>query len=94
MDVDGIHGGAGGGAGGLFYCDWRMVMAGFDRSVVFAHGAYGREANQSDWIAGKDFRIQFGPYFSIRDLKAMQAEGTVDVVFVNNHNSVVWVENL
>ena len=69
-------------------------MGGFDRSIVYATGAYGREANRPDWLAGKDFRIQSGPYFSIRDIAAMTAEGLVDIVFVNHRNSVVFVENL
>lgn len=94
MDAYRVCGGAGGGRGCDVCCNPGVVMAGFDRSVVFAHGAYGREANHADWLAGKDFRIQFGPYFSIRDLPAMTAEGIVDIVFVNHRNSVVFVENL
>lgn len=69
-------------------------MAGFDRSFVYAKGAYGREATQADWKAGKDFHILHGPYFSIRDCEAMHAEGINDVIFVNKLNNTVWVENL
>lgn len=69
-------------------------MAGFDRSFVYATGAYGREANKADWKAGKDFRIMSGPYFSIRDYEAMKAEGIGQIIFVNARNSVIWVEDL
>ena len=69
-------------------------MAGFDRSIVYATGAYGREANKPDWLAGKDFQIQSGPYFSIRDIAAIRKDEVTDIVFVNRRNSVVFVENL
>ena len=41
--------------------------------------AYGRsyttkKAVMSDWLAGKDFRIEAGPYTSIRDLDALCKE--------------------
>jgi len=69
-------------------------MAGFDRSFVYVLGAYGREANQADWKAGKDFHILHGPYFSIRDYEAMKAEGIEQLIFINRLQNVVWIENL
>lgn len=38
-------------------------------------GAYGRETSLADWKAGKDFKIEGGPYCSIRDVEAIRAEG-------------------
>lgn len=41
--------------------------------------AYGRsystkKAVLADWLAGKDFKIEAGPYTSIRDLDALREE--------------------
>ena len=41
--------------------------------------AYGRsyttkKAVLADWLAGKDFKIEAGPYTSIRDLDALRKE--------------------
>lgn len=58
-------------------------MAEFDRRVVFAKGAYVREACAADWHGGKDFGIVAGPYFSIRDCDTMRAEGIEQIVFLN-----------
>ncbi len=47
--------------------------------------AYGRKYNSieeclKDWNDGKDFRIDGGPYCSIRDLSSMQkAVGTISI---------------
>jgi hypothetical protein len=40
-------------------------------------GAYGRKATLADWLAGKDFKIQGGPYCSIRDIAQMQKCNTI-----------------
>lgn len=59
-------------------------MAGFDRSVISALGAYGRNATRADWDAGKDFKIASGPYFSIRDIPAMKEQGIEVILFVDS----------
>lgn len=69
-------------------------MASFDRSYVVARGAYGRSTNEADWLAGKDFRIVGGPYFSIRDLKAMKDEGIILINFVNNEGYTVFYKEI
>ena len=53
-----------------------------------ASPAYGRQYKtnkemRADWDAGKDFRLDDGPYFSIRDVEAMKAEGTRKLTFVH-----------
>lgn len=65
-------------------------MAGFDRSYVVAHGAYGRDTVEQDWTDGKDFRIVGGPYFSIRDIRAMKDDGITTINFVNNRGYTVF----
>ena len=84
----------GGGCGCDDYPDWRMVMAGFDRSVLMVTGAYGRESCYVDWTMGKDFKIMSGPYFSNRDIAAIKAEGVEQIVFYNHQGHVAFVENL
>lgn len=47
---------------------------------LHAGPAYGRTYNTSadllkDWRDGKDFKIHGGPYFSIRDVEFLKAEG-------------------
>jgi hypothetical protein len=37
-------------------------------------GAYGRQTNMEDWQSGKDFKIEGGPYCSIKDLPDMAKE--------------------
>lgn len=69
-------------------------MQGFDRSFVYVKGAYGREALEADFKNGRDFQILHGPYFSIRDLEAMKAEGIDQLIFVNFINSVLWIKDL
>ena len=41
------------------------------------YGAYGRKASLDDWLAGKDFKIESGPYCSIRDMEQMQKTNTI-----------------
>jgi hypothetical protein len=46
--------------------------------------AYGRQyishrSALADWNLGKDFKISHGPYLSIRDEKALMAEGYTGV---------------
>lgn len=43
--------------------------------VLVLRGAYGRQATQADWEAGKDFKIVNGPYCSKRDVQLMKAWG-------------------
>ena len=94
MDGSRVCGCAGRGRGPDVHSYRGMVMSGFDRSIVYATGAYGREANRPDWLAGKDFQIQSGPYFSIRDIATIRKDGAADIVFVNRRGNVVFVENL
>ena len=46
----------------------------FKINILYLTGAYGREATESDWRIGKDFKIVSGPYCSIRDCEAMKAD--------------------
>lgn len=44
--------------------------------TITLHGAYGRQypnhlQAKADWVAGKDFKIENGPYCSIRDMPAL-----------------------
>jgi hypothetical protein len=50
--------------------------------ILQAQGAYMRQANLADWNAGKDFKIVYGPYFSIRDLAALKKDGYTAISFV------------
>ena len=49
---------------------------------IVLQGAYGRsydnwlQAN-ADWYDGKDFKIENGPYCSIRDVEALKDMGTL-----------------
>lgn len=57
-----------------------------DREVLFASGAYGRHPTLADWEGGKDFkayqpRWKGGPYFSIRDVDRIYAEGYRTIAF-------------
>ena len=64
--------------------------------IMFAYGAYGREATMDDWNSGKDFSIggTVGPYFSIRDRKVLQAEGYTEIWFLNKTHFIHFVEKL
>lgn len=59
----------------------------FGETKVFVLPAYNRnyateEAALQDWFTGKDFKIARGPYFSIRDTKALVAEGITSLCLV------------
>ena len=69
-------------------------MAGFNCDYLVAVGAYGREANESDWLAGKDFQIQGGPYFSIRDLETIKNDGVTQIIFYNRQGYLAFVKDL
>lgn len=69
-------------------------MAGFDRSYIVAHGAYGRDTVEKDWAEGKDFKIVSGPYFSIRDVQAMKDQGITLIDFVNDRGSTVFYREI
>lgn len=69
-------------------------MSGFDRSYLQALGAYGKEANEADWKAGKDFKILHGPYFSIRDVETMKREGVTQIIFLNARGFVAFTKDL
>ena len=56
---------------------------------LFIHGAYGREANEQDWLAGKDFKILHGPYCSIRDLKVIKLNGYDFITLLNNKSQAI-----
>lgn len=50
--------------------------------TILATGAYGRKATKEDWLKGLVFRMQAGgPYFSIRDSKALRSEGCYSILF-------------
>jgi len=45
--------------------------------MLIIQPAYGRsyktiELMEKDWVDGKDFKIQFGPYCSVRDIEYMK----------------------
>lgn len=52
--------------------------------ILYAVGAYGREARRDDWAAGKDFfAIAYdGPYFSIRDIDKLKIGGYTEIHFM------------
>lgn len=54
--------------------------------ILYAMGAYGREARRSDWAAGKDFKIVGGPYFSIRDIDKLKIDGYTGIYFGTMQN--------
>lgn len=62
--------------------------------VLTAIGAYGRLANEADWRAGKDFQVYGGPYFSIRDVARLKADGYRTVQFVDRQAKIVFVVTL
>jgi hypothetical protein len=66
-------------------------MARFNESIILAGGAYGRDANEADWKAGKDFHIMCGPYFSIRDLPTIKAEGNKQIVFLTKTGYTAFI---
>ena len=64
--------------------------------IMMAEGAYGREASVSDWKDGRDFSMAggFGPYFSIRDVKAIKAAGNTEIQFLDRKGWVKFSEVL
>ena len=49
---------------------------------IILEGAYGRTYDNwipafTDWQDGKDFKIEDGPYCSIRDVEALKEMGTL-----------------
>ena len=63
-------------------------------NYLFATGAYGREASKADWESGKDFRITGGgPYFSIRDTKALIRDCYVGIIFLNKAGKKAFIIN-
>lgn len=64
--------------------------------IMFAYGAYGREATMDDWARGKDFSAggTVGPYFSIRDIKVLQAEGYTEIQFLDKLGWIKFAEKL
>ena len=65
-------------------------MPGFNTGMLVVVGAYGRDANEQDWVDGKDFKIKGGPYFSIRDCGEIKMQGTEQIVFLNNRGFVAF----
>lgn len=69
----------------------------FNKGMVCLTGAYGREAAESDWNNGKDFKIVSGPYCSIRDSEAIKTDNGSDsmqLVFVNARGSVLFIKDI
>ena len=65
--------------------------------ILFAYGAYGREAEISDWKNGLDFTIanQYcGPYFSIRDLDTLRQTGYTEIQFLCRRGWIKFAEKL
>jgi hypothetical protein len=64
--------------------------------IMFAEGAYGRESNIADWIDGRDFSMAggCGPYFSIRDVKAIFDNGNTEIQFLDKFGWVKFAEKL
>lgn len=52
-----------------------------ETKTLYATGAYGRAAKLEDWVAGKDFRVIEGAYFSIRDVEFLRKRGWTHVEF-------------
>jgi hypothetical protein len=71
-----------------------MVMSGFDRDYLVAVGAYGRDATEQDWQAGKDFQIKSGPYFSIRDCETIKQDGVSQIIFYNRQGYLAFIKDL
>ena len=58
-----------------------MANAFDDSYVLYATGAYGRDANLKDWLVGLDFRTDNGSYFSIRDMPWALKDGCIAISF-------------
>ena len=70
----------------------------FNKDILYLTGAYGREAIESDWLQGKDFKIVSGPYCSIRDSEAIKADNCgvkfLLMVFINARGSVLFIKDI
>lgn len=64
--------------------------------IMMVEGAYGREADYNDWLDGRDFSMLggLGPYFSIRDVKAIKAAGNTEIQFLDSQGWVKFSEVL
>lgn len=63
--------------------------------ILYAIGAYGREAKRSDWAEGKDFKVVHnGPYFSIKDIDRLKLNGYTEVQFLDRTGWLVFLEKL
>lgn len=64
--------------------------------ILFACGAYGREANMTDWVDGRDFSMAggMGPYFSIRDIKVLRDSGYTEIQFLCAKGWIKFAEKL
>ena len=94
MDDRRVSGGFAGWVCGYVLNNWGMVMSGFDRDYLVAQGAYGRDATEQDWQAGKDFQIKSGPYFSIRDCETIKQDGVSQIIFYNRQGYLAFIKDL
>jgi hypothetical protein len=64
---------------------------GLDMKFLLATGAYGRQSTATDWLNGKDFRLDgSGTYFSIRDADVLVNDGIEEVHFLNRHGFLAF----
>lgn len=70
--------------------DKGFIMSG----TLIARGAFGRVADKADWDSGKDFKSEWGPYFSVRDCDFLRNQKVHTIVFLDNHGRQVWQEHL
>lgn len=64
--------------------------------VLTLTGAYGREYTTPEglmlhWNGGKDFRIEGGPYCSVRDLPLMKQQGVKELRFYSRKAHLITV---
>ena len=57
---------------------------------IIATAAYGRQPTATDWLSGKDFKVHSGPYFSIRDVDTLKADGIKQVQFIDRHGFLAF----
>jgi len=58
--------------------------------ILQAIGAYGRKANLTDYVKGRDFKVLNGPYFSTRDEDRLRKEGYTEIRFYANPMACAW----
>jgi len=58
--------------------------------VMNATGAYGRKANLTDYVNGRNFKVINGPYFSIRDEGRLRKDGYTEIRFYANPMHGAW----